>query len=53
MTGIIEPGWGWEFVWWAYGVTVLFLGGYAASLLWRLRSEERRRDRDALRGGRP
>jgi len=33
MTGVIEGNWG--FVWAAYGITWLFLGGYAVSLLLR------------------
>lgn len=36
MTGGIVTG-GWEFVWAAYGITFLVLGGYGVSLAARLR----------------
>lgn len=37
--GIVQGGWG--FVWAAYGVSLLLLGGYAVSLAVGLRAEER------------
>jgi heme exporter protein CcmD len=40
MTGGIVQG-GWEFVWAAYGLSVLVLGGYATSVILRLRSADR------------
>lgn len=42
MTGGVVTG-GWEFVWAAYGVTVVILGGYTATVLYRLRAEQARR----------
>ncbi len=40
MTGVVSGGW--EFVWAAYGVTVVVLGGYVGSVLVRLRAERAR-----------
>jgi heme exporter protein CcmD len=40
MSGMIAGGW--EYVWAAYGVTALFLGGYIATVLVRYRTEARR-----------
>lgn len=42
MTGGVING-GWEFVWAAYGFTVAILGGYTATVLFRLRAEKTRR----------
>ena len=42
MTGGVVTG-GWEFVWAAYGFTVVILGGYTASVLHRIRAENARR----------
>ena len=41
MSGVLEGGW--EFVWAAYGVTVVVFVGYTLSLLSRLREESTRR----------
>jgi heme exporter protein CcmD len=46
--GYIEGGW--EFVWWAYGVTALVLLGYAGSVVLRYRGERARAEREARRG---
>jgi heme exporter protein CcmD len=43
MSGMIAGGW--EYVWAAYAVTALFLGGYIATVLMRYRSELRRSQR--------
>jgi len=45
MMGAIEGGW--EYVWSAYGITVVVLIGYTISVLLRWRSAVRRRDREA------
>jgi hypothetical protein len=45
--GVIEGGW--EFVWAAYGISAALLGGYAVSLIARLRSEQARARREAER----
>ena len=43
MTGGIVVG-GWEYVWAAYGITFTVLGGYAISLLVRVRGEKGREE---------
>ncbi len=43
MTGGIVFG-GWEYVWAAYGITFSVLGGYAVSLLFRVRGEKGREE---------
>ena len=35
MNGVIVGGW--DFVWWAYGITWVMLGGYGISLFVRFR----------------
>lgn len=40
---------GWEFVWAAYTVTAVVLGGYAVSVILRLRGERARSEREARR----
>ena len=42
MTGIVTGGW--EFVWAAYGITFTVLGGYAISLIVRVRGEKGREE---------
>jgi hypothetical protein len=42
MTGIVSGGW--EYVWAAYGITFTVLGGYAISLLVRVRGEKGREE---------
>jgi heme exporter protein CcmD len=37
MSGVVTGGW--NFVWAAYGITALVLGGYAWSVLMRYRKE--------------
>jgi heme exporter protein CcmD len=46
--GVVEGGW--EFVWAAYGLTALILGGYCASIAARYRSERSRAEREEGRG---
>jgi len=45
--GSIEGGW--EFVWAAYSITAVVLGGYAVSVFLRLRAEQTRAQREAGR----
>jgi heme exporter protein CcmD len=45
--GYVEGGWG--FVWAAYSVTAVVLGGYAVSVILRLRAERARSEREARR----
>ena len=45
--GVIEGGWG--FVWAAYLVTAVVLGGYTISVVLRLRDEQARSEREARR----
>jgi len=45
--GYVEGGW--EFVWAAYAVTAVVLGGYATSVLIRFRAERNRAEREARR----
>jgi heme exporter protein D len=40
---------GWEFVWAAYLVSTVVLGGYAVSVILRLRAERARAQREARR----
>jgi heme exporter protein CcmD len=40
---------GWEYVWLAYSVTGLVLGGYAVSVYLRYRAEKKRRRREEAR----
>lgn len=40
---------GWEFVWAAYLVSAAVLGGYAVSVVLRLRAERARAEHEALR----
>jgi len=42
MTGIVTGGW--EYVWAAYGITFTVLGGYAISLIVRVRGEKGREE---------
>lgn len=41
MTGGIVQG-GWEFVWLAYGLSAVVVGGYAASVLMRLKQANKK-----------
>jgi hypothetical protein len=48
----VDPGsiqGGWEFVWAAYLVSAVVLGGYAVSVMVRLRAERARAEREAQR----
>jgi heme exporter protein CcmD len=47
MSGVLAGGWG--FVWAAYGLTLVVVGGYLTSVLGRYRGELRRLDREAGR----
>lgn len=45
--GYIEGGW--EYVGTAYVLTAVVLAGYATSVIWRLRSERRKAEREGAR----
>ena len=42
---------GWEYVWLAYGTTLVVLGGYALSIFIRYRAEMKRHERQTRHAG--